>query len=273
MHVRRSTYYAWKKRKDTLNRYECFRCILLESILEVHKQHPSYGYHCIAAVIRKKTGLSFSDNLIHKICKEHGIRSKAKHYGKKRMPAERKIAENLVNGEWYASRPMQLLTSDMTVLYIGNKKYEWCYVVDIYNHAIIASSLSDRSGDIRIYHDCIEQVVEIIKKKGYTHPIYYHTDQGSVYTSRAHYEAHKEYSILIRSMSRPGTPTDNPVIEAMNGWIKAGIKVDYKEEEINDVERFIKEYVHYFNHERPMSVLGYVSPVEYTLSHHHDCSI
>lgn len=256
-----------------MNRYEEYRSFLYPFILAEHTKHPSYGYHAIAAMIRDKTGLFFSDNLIHKICKAHDIKSKAKHYGKKRAPAERIVAENLIQAPWFTRQPMQILVSDMTVLKIKGRKYEWCYVLDIYNRAIVASSISARAGDIRIYHDCLHQILESIKKKGYTHPIYYHTDQGSVYTSRAHYEAHKEYSIMIRSMSRPGTPTDNPVIEAMNGWIKAAIKVDYKEEDITDVESFINDYIYYYNHERPMSILGYVSPVSYAFSHGFDCSI
>lgn len=272
LHIKRSGFYAWRKRKGSRNRHEIFRDSLLPQIVRVHKKHPSYGYHDIASVIRKQSEYIFSDNLIHKICKQEGIKSKVKHYQKKREPKEKRIYENLIQGNWRTERPVQKLVSDMTVLKVGNKNYEWCYVMDIYNHAIIASSISDRRGDTRIYHDCMKQVLDEIKKKGYTHPIYYHTDQGSVYTSRAHYEAHKEYTIL-RSMSRAGTPTDNAVIEAMNGWIKAEIKVDYNVGEWKSIDAFIKWYVHYYNHERPMSVLGYMSPVEYTKANGYTCSI
>lgn len=43
-----------------------------------------------------------------------------------------------------------------------------------------------------------------------------HTDQGAVYSSRAFCHAHEHY-IILRSMSRGGTPTDNPIMEALNG--------------------------------------------------------
>lgn len=272
MHIQHSGYYAWRKRKGTRNRYEAFRDILYPLILREHKKHPSSGYHSMAKKIRQDSNHVFTDNLIHKICKENGIKSKAKHYQKKREPKEKKVYENLIKGNWKADRPMQKLASDMTVLRVGKKKYEWCYVLDMYNHAIIASSITEKRGDVKIYYDCMEQVIEEIKKKGYTHPIYYHTDQGSVYTSRAHYEAHKDNTI-IRSMSRAGTPTDNAVIEAMNGWIKAEIKVDYKIEDWESVEKFIEWYVQYYNHERPMSVLGYMTPAQYTITNGYACSI
>ena len=46
--------------------------------------------------------------------------------------------------------------------------------------------------------------------------VIFHTDQGSVYASRAFCQAY-EHDNLFRPMSREGTPTDNPIIEALNG--------------------------------------------------------
>lgn len=53
-----------------------------------------------------------------------------------------------------------------------------------------------------------------------------HSDQGSVYTSKAFNEMLPAYNI-IRSMSRAGTPTDNGAMEAINGWMKAEIFTDF----------------------------------------------
>ena len=81
-------------------------------------------------------------------------------------------------------------------------------------------------------------------------------DQGAVYSSISFNQAFLN-SNIIRSMSRAGTPTDNPVIESMNGWIKAQIKCDYNINEYESIYDFIKEYVHYYNYERPMYKLNY----------------
>ena len=77
-----------------------------------------------------------------------------------------------------------------------------------------------------------------------------HTDQGSVYSSLSYNELISNYNIK-RSMSRAGTPTDNPVNESLNGWIKEELILDFKLKESNDVEQTIKDYVHYYNNERP----------------------
>ena len=78
MNINRSGYYKWLNRP--LNQYEINRNDLLRFISEEHKEHPSYGYHSLAQVIRNKTGWVFSDNLCHKVCKQNNIKSKTKHY-------------------------------------------------------------------------------------------------------------------------------------------------------------------------------------------------
>lgn len=64
-------------------------------------------------------------------------------------------------------------------------------------------------------------------------------------------------------MSRVGTPTDNPIIESINGWIKAEIRCDYTHTEKLNFPYFLDKYVEYYNNERPAYALGYLSPVQY----------
>ena len=64
-------------------------------------------------------------------------------------------------------------------------------------------------------------------------------------------------------MSRAGTPTDNPIIESLNGWIKAELITDYEYWKCKDIYSLINEYVHYFNNYRPAYALNYKSPVQY----------
>ncbi|MFR7854418.1 MAG: hypothetical protein ACLU40_02215 [Acutalibacteraceae bacterium] len=64
-------------------------------------------------------------------------------------------------------------------------------------------------------------------KKEQNYPVTLHTDQGSVYSSAGFYQTHKNHTNIKRSMSRAGTPTDNPIIESLNGWIKEEMKIDF----------------------------------------------
>jgi len=44
-------------------------------------------------------------------------------------------------------------------------------------------------------------------------------------------------------MSRAGTPTDNPVNESLNGWIKEELFIDFNIKHCNDVPKLIEEYI------------------------------
>lgn len=264
--VSRSGYYKWKSRKGKLNSYEKDRLILTELLQETHQKHPSYGYHRLAISVFKDTGWIFSHNLAHKCCKHAGIHSSARKYRKYKYPGEESIKfNNLVKGRWRVDEPLKLVTSDMTMFKSNGKWYEWTLLVDAFNNEIIAHSLTDRPGDTKPYYDCLNVLMDIAgTKKEKTAPITLHTDQGAVYSSSAFCMAHKEYNI-IRSMSRVGTPTDNPKIEAINGWIKEELYNDFDLSNADDVEAVINEYVKYYNEERPAYSLNYKSPVQYRI--------
>ena len=89
-----------------------------------------------------------------------------------------------------------------------------------------------------------------------------HTDQGAVYSSVSFNNMFASYKI-IRSMSRAGTPTDNPVIESKNGWIKKEMYIDFDINNYNTVQEFIDDIVYDNNNYRPSYALKYKNPVEY----------
>ena len=262
MNVNRSGYYKWAARKGMKNRYEKDRELLTELLWEAHHKHRSYGYHQLARMVRKQTGWLFSDNLAHKCCKYAGIKAKIKHYNWKKplLGTEHKRFPNLVRGRWNAERPLELVVSDMTMIRHKGILYEWTYMLDTFNNEIISSHISNIPGDRRTYFDCLYDLIEKTKEK--TDPVILHTDQGSVYSSAAFCNAHKDYNI-IRSMSRVATPTDNCVIEAINGWVKAEMYAEGWHRMFDSPEEMIDTFVYYYNHYRPAYSLQYKTPVQY----------
>lgn len=261
MDVSRSGYYKWVKRKGTLNKYETARAKLTQRLVQAHSQHKSYGYHRLAHCIRRETGWAFSDNLAHKCCKEAGILSAARQRRYRKPRGEHITYRNLVQGKWNASRPLELVVSDMTYIKNQGKLYEWTLLLDTFNNEIIAHSLTNKHGSNTPYYECLNVLnKEVGKKTEQTPPTILHTDQGAVYSSQAFAEAHKQYNI-IRSMSRVGTPTDNPIMESINGWVKDELYIDFGLEQCNDLPELLDRFVSYFNNTRPAFALGYKSPV------------
>lgn len=94
-----------------------------------------------------------------------------------------------------------------------------------------------------------------------------HSDQGSVYTSKAFNDLLPMYSIT-HSMARAGTPTDNAAMEAINGWIKAEMFTDFHVTGERPVVDEVKEYIHFFNEQRPAYSLNYLTPTQYRKLHY-----
>ena len=265
MGVSKSGYYKWKNRQGVLNRYEQDRQLLTKLLSEQHKKHPSHGYHMLADDVFQATGWVFSHNLAHKCCKYAGIQSKARKYRYKKKDDEENVEfPNEVNGNWNATGPTQIVVSDMTVFKNKGKNWEWTLLVDTFNNEILAHQATPVQGNTKPYYHCLEVLKKLAGKKNeeQTPQVVLHTDQGSVYSSQAFRQAHEHYNIL-RSMSKVGTPTDNAIIEALNGWIKEELYLDFGLETAEDVPKLLDEYVYYFNNRRPAAALGYKSPVQY----------
>ena len=260
MNVNRSGYYKWKARQGKLNSHQINRKHLTELLISEHKKHPSYGYHRLAAKIRKDTGWVFSDNLAHKCCKIENIKSQARKHKYRKPGHEHLVFTNIVRGNWNPTTPLELVVSDMTILKHHGISYEWTYMIDAFDNSIIASHVSKRKGDIRPYYECLRDLKGLTKKK--TTPTVLHTDQGAVYSSVRYNKDLNKYNIK-RSMTRAGTPTDNPIIESINGWLKSEMRVDFDMQSYDNIEVFLGEFIRYYNNDRPAYALGYLSPREY----------
>lgn len=104
----------------------------------------------------------------------------------------------------------------MTAFWANKTYYELTLCFDTWNKEIVGYGLSSRKGDINTYFDGLNQVLDKIKEEKHEDLIILHTDQGSVYSSKQYNNLLNDFNIQ-RSMSRAGTPTDNPVNESLNG--------------------------------------------------------
>lgn len=86
-----------------------------------------------------------------------------------------------------------------------------------------------------------------------------------VHASVAYNELIKD-TVIVRSMSRAGKPTDNPVNESINGWMKEELYMDFKIDECkrrNEFEEVLERYVNFYNNHCPCYAIGYDTPANY----------
>lgn len=262
MDVSRSGYYKWKKRGTSARDLKREEVIALVS--EVHGAHPSHGYRWVAAFIRINYQHEVSDNYVYKAFRFLGIKAKTKHKVHYRPRKVRDLYPNLIFTTWdTVDRPRQVIVSDMTALKFWIFYFEITFYFDVFTKQILTWKLSERRGGRDQYIDGLTDVVEMLK--GCKEPTILHTDQGSVYASLAYNDLIQDTNI-IRSMSRAGKPTDNPVNEALNGWIKEELYIDFHLDQCrtrDDVKATLRRYIDFYNKQRPCFAIGYDTPDNY----------
>lgn len=238
---------------------------LISIVKNTHDSHPSHGYRWIHAYILQKYQISCSVSLVYKIFRYLDIKSETKHKVHRKPRKIKDKYPNLIFSTWdTVDRPRQVIVSDMTAFKFWIYYFEVTFYFDIFTKQILSWSVAERRGSRYQYIDGLETVLKLLKKNS-EEPTVLHTDQGSVYASVAYNDLIREYNIH-RSMSRAGTPTDNPVNESLNGWIKEELFMDFKLSECRSKEEFvslIRRYVEFYNRERPCYALGYNTPDGY----------
>ena len=261
MGIQRSSFYSWRKQlshpctktQNLLNNIRLFQ--------EYHLRFPSHGYRWLNAKIRLDTGLVLSNPYAHKCCKAAGIKSQAKHYRYKKPGAPYRVFPNLLLSEMNISGPLQCIVSDMTSFWVNGIYYELTLYMDLWNNEIVSHSLSAKRGDRMTYLQGLKDLMEL-KAQFPEYEMILHSDQGSVYSSKAFNELLPMYGI-VRSMSRAGTPTDNASMEAINGWIKAEMFMDLHVTVQKPIEKEVDDYIAFFNEQRPAYSLNYMTPRQY----------
>ena len=262
MDVSRSGYYKWLRR-DPSDR-DINREAMVEVVEEVHSEYPSHGYRWVAAYIRNTLRTKVSDNFVYKCFRYLGIKSETKHQPHYKPRKVKDRFPNLIFSTWETvDRPRQVLVSDMTAFKFWYFYFEITFYFDVFTKEILSWQLAERRGAREQYIDGLKDVISLLR--GRTEPTVLHTDQGSVYASMAYNELIKD-TLIVRSMSRAGKPTDNPVNEALNGWIKEELVIDFQIETLRsreDVRDCIDKYVTFYNENRPCFAIGYDTPANY----------
>ena len=263
MGVSRSGYYKWKKREASerdLNREN-----MIAMVKAVHEEHSTHGYRWTAAYLQVNYNIRISDSYAYKCFRYLGIKSETKHQVHYRPRKVRDKYPNLIFSTWETvDRPKQVIVSDMTTFKVRYYfTFEVTFYFDVFTKEILSWRVAERRGSRDQYLDGLADVIELLRSG--KEPTVIHTDQGSVYSSKAYNELIRDTNI-VRSMSRAGKPTDNPVNESLNGWIKEELFIDFRVDDCRNREEFcnvIARYVKYYNERRPCYAIGYDTPANY----------
>jgi len=153
-------------------------------------------------------------------------------------------------------RPNQVWAMDITYIPLAGSHMCLVAIIDVYSRYIVGWSLSNTM-TTRWCRECLE---EAIMRHGA--PEILNTDQGSQFSSFEFFGYFSSYSDLKFSMDGKGRAIDNIFIERF--WRSLKYEKIYLEPSDNGLELYhkIKDYMNFYNMERPHQGLEYKRPVE-----------
>lgn len=213
MDIARSTYYFEINKVDKVSTRNND---ITDKIFEIFNYHK--GRYGVRRVYRelKNQGYTINHKRVQRIMHElklFGKRPKEKYHSYKGKVG--KIADNLIDRNFKADRPLQKWTTD-----ISEFKFSWgkCYlspILDMCTNEIISYDLSLSPNLIQITN----MLDSAFKKFPKLNNLILHSDQGWQYQHKIYVSKIKEHKIN-QSMSRKGNCYDNSIMETFFARLK-----------------------------------------------------
>lgn len=242
----RSTYYYQLKQLDGFDKDKELKAEI-QSIYCEHKGN--YGYRRMTLELRNR-GFMVNHKKVQRLMKVLGLSARIRR--KRKYSSYQgevgKKAENLIQRQFEASKPMEKCYTDVTEFAIPNstQKLYLSPVLDGFNSEIIAYNLSTSPN--------LEQVKAMLDQ-AFTEEHYentiLHSDQGWQYQHQ-YYHQFLEDKGIQPSMSRKGNSPDNGMMESFFGILKSEMFYGYEKtfHSLEQLEQAIVGYIDYYNNKR-----------------------
>ena len=222
------------------------------------KNKARYGYRRVHEVLRR-SGVVINHKTTQRLMVELGLQGKQRRSKYRSYRGKvGKIAPNILQRDFKASRPFEKLVTDVTEFAVCDEKIYLSPVMDLYNNEIVSYSISSRAD----FMQTREMLRGLFKKLPKDSKPIMHSDQGWQYQMQEYQTMLKDHNIT-QSMSRKGNCLDNCVMENFFGRLKTEMFFEENFSSVDDFEQKLEEYICYFNNGRVSLMLNGMSPVEF----------
>ena len=208
-----------------------------------------------------KVGIELSEYRISRIMKANDLVAKGgrpRTAKRSKKPEKQYVEENLIKEKFSVTLANYLWCSDITEIQYKHGKMYLCCVIDVATRRIVGWAI-DRHQRQSLVQDAFKMAIGRNPER--PDDAVYHSDRGCQYTAKKTKEM-IEAAGFRKSMSRPGTPSDNQPIESF--WhtlkVEVGSLKAYTYDQACDK---IKWYIEmYYNSSRMHSGIAYHIPNE-----------
>lgn len=236
---------------------------IAKKIEEIHIESPDKGYRRINDDLRHYHDIRVNDKRILRICRARSIKSTIKynnHGCTRQAKAPQYLAENLLDRQFYASKPNEKWLTDVTEFkwYEGIKvhKVYLSAILDLYDRRIVSFVIGERNDNSLVF----KNFDRAVKANPNAHPLL-HSDRGFQYTNRSFHNK-LEKSGMTQSMSRVARCIDNGPMEGFWGILKRERYYGKRFTSKQALTKMIENYIRYYNTQRVQRNLGVLTPME-----------
>lgn len=112
--IPKSNYYRWKNKDFSISEDE-------REIIELCKKHRfTYGYRKITVLLNRKNNKTINHKKVQRIMQKHNLNCKVRVKKSKRPGNPYYKTHNLLNRNFKAEKPLEVLLTDITYLAFGN---------------------------------------------------------------------------------------------------------------------------------------------------------
>ncbi len=254
--VARSSYYRLPRRTEDEEKED------EKAVIHSFRQnHGRYGRIRIRKELLSK-GIDISEYRIGKILRKNGLEAKSGRTGRKKKasPSQAQyLEENLIRDKFSVKQANYLWCSDITELKCRGAKLYVCAIIDVATRRIVGWSIA-KTQTQKLVQDAFKMAVG----RNPDRPVgaIYHSDRGCQYTAKRTKEL-VESCGFRKSMSRPGTPSDNQPIESFWRTLECEMP-SIREMKYEDAARTVVAYIElYYNSARLHSGIQYLVPNQF----------
>ena len=259
MQVKKSSYYEWKAKGDSIvsvekfQLYQRMKALFKESreslgsrpmMRQLRAEGYEVGRFCVRKLMKKL-------NLVVKPKRKYKVTTDSVH----RLP----VSENVLARAFNPDTANRVWASDITYIWTQEGWLYLAIVIDLYSRRIVGWSIDKRMTTSLVIRALMMAVAMRRPRAGLIH----HSDRGSQYASKEYKDLLSKYC-LTSSMSRKGNCWDNAPVERFFKSLKEEWIGDRLYCSRNVAIRDLREYLMvYYNTKRLHSTLDYQTPVQF----------
>ena len=230
----------------------------IRSIFQEHKGR--YGYRRITDEMHNR-GYTINHKTVQRLMVSLGLKCQIRRVKYRSYKGEvGRIAPNVLDRDFTATRPNQKWVTDVTQINIGQVKLYLSPILDLFNGEVVSYNISTSPNLEQIYDMLDKAFGKVENLSG----LILHTDQGWQYQHFG-YRSRLAGQHIIQSMSRKGNCLDNAVAENFFGIMKSELLYAGSFESPEDFIKALDEYIDYYNNRRIKNRLKGMSPVQYRM--------